>query len=100
MNYCSNCGEEITEKTTFCPSCGKNLKSTNNNHKNNENTTTVIICAIVGFLFPVIGAILYYILRDIDLRAAKAANKCAWISFFLQIVVYMFYGITIFGLLF
>lgn len=48
----------------------------------------------------VIGAIIYYILRDIDLRVAKAANKCAWISFFLQIVVYMFYGITIFGLLF
>jgi len=76
------------------------LKSINNNPQNNENTTAIIICAIVGFLFSVIGAILYYILRDIDLRAAQAANKCAWISFLLQIVVYMFYGITIFGLLF
>ena len=76
------------------------MKSINNNPQNNENTTAIIICVIVGFLFTVIGAILCYILRDIDLIAAKAENKCAWISFLLQIVVYMFYGITIFGLLF
>ena len=25
--YCNNCGKEITENVTFCPSCGANLES-------------------------------------------------------------------------
>ena len=61
MRYCDNCGQKLADDSKFCPNCGKRFNSSNQ-----ENNTTVIICAIVGLLFPLIGAILYYVFKNSD----------------------------------
>lgn len=52
-----------------------------------DNKSLVIVCAIVGVLNPIIGAILYYVLKNKNLEAAQIANKCAWISFIVQVIL-------------
>lgn len=82
---CKECGKLISEQVKSCPDCGYCDKN------NNSNSIIVIICAIIGLLFPIIGAILYYALKKTDYHAAKVANTCAWISFGAQIVLVIIY---------
>ena len=37
--FCSNCGKEIPENSTFCPSCGTPIGGTNPNQNNSNNTS-------------------------------------------------------------
>ncbi len=37
--FCSNCGKEIPENSTFCPSCGTSIGGTNSNQNNSNNTS-------------------------------------------------------------
>lgn len=37
--FCSNCGKEIPENSTFCPSCGTSIGGTNPNQNNSNNTS-------------------------------------------------------------
>ena len=104
MKYCSQCGTQLNENANFCSNCGKSFSNPNNypiNYtpvQNNGSSVTVVICAIVGLLFPIIGAILYYVFRDSDIRAARTANLCSWISFLGQILCYFALGVSIFSL--
>lgn len=91
MKYCDKCGSELMNDSKFCSSCGKNLNS-----NIQENSTSVVICAIVGLLFPIIGAILYYVLKKTDIKAAKTANTCAWIGFLAQLIFFLLRGFSIF----
>lgn len=84
MKYCDKCGQKLADNSKFCPNCGKRF-----NCSNQENNTTVIICAIVGLLFPLIGAILYYVFKNSDIKAAKTANTCAWIGFLVQLLIFL-----------
>lgn len=95
MKYCDECGYKLpADNLKFCPECGKNLitKESNNNKtsEQGQNSMTIIVCAIVGLLFPIIGAILYYVLKKNDIKAAKTANICAWIGFLFQILLLVF----------
>ncbi len=85
MKYCDNCGKELNENFCFCPNCGKNFFAPNQNQQK-SSSALIIVCAIVGLLFPLIGAILYYVLKETDIKAAKTANSCAWISFLAQLI--------------
>ena len=97
MKYCDNCGYELNENSNFCSNCGRDFYSPNDNCRNNKNSSSVIVCAIVGLLFPIIGAILYYVLKKSDIRAAKTANTCSWIGFLGRLLYFLFYGFTIFS---
>lgn len=93
MKYCDKCGNELLDNSNFCSNCGKNFNS-----NVQENSTSVVICAIIGLLFPIIGAILYYVLKKTDIKAAKTANTCAWISFLVQLIFLLFGGFSIFSI--
>ena len=85
MKYCDKCGCKLPDNSNFCPNCGKNF-----NYYGAEETSdsTVIICAIVGLLFPLVGAILYYVFKNSKPRAAKIANCCSWIGFLIAFCVW------------
>lgn len=93
MKFCDKCGNELLDNSNFCSNCGKNFNS-----NVQGNSTSVVICAIIGLLFPIIGAILYYVLKKTDIKAAKTANTCAWISFLVQLIFLLFGGFSIFSI--
>lgn len=92
MKYCSNCGNLLNENSNFCCNCGNIVSTSINYTQSNGSSGSVIICAIVGLLFPIIGAILYYVLKNSDIKASKTANTCSWIGFLLEIIIFTLTG--------
>lgn len=90
MKYCPYCGTEINPNQDICLNCGKLI---NNNPQTIEVKTDVgssgtkIICVIVSLLFPIVGAILYYVFRRDNPSLAKTCNLCAWLAFLPQIIL-------------
>ena len=94
MNYCKYCGNKLNNNPNFCNKCGNALKNISQNNKNptNKSDSTAFICGIVGLCFPIIGAILYYIYKDSNISAARAANICSWIGFLIPLIFILFYN--------
>lgn len=99
MRYCNNCGKGTNDESNFCPNCGQSFFKNGANNLNKGSTGTVIVCAIVGLLFPIIGAILYYALKSTDEKAAKTANICSWVGFLWQFLCIVLYGSAIIDLI-
>ena len=72
------CGKEINNEAVVCVHCGcsiesKNVVSTNADAPNKG-------FAILGFLFPLVGLILYLVYLDTAPLKAKSAGKGALVS--------------------
>lgn len=95
MKYCNKCGSAISDDSNFCSRCG--TKFTDEQAANNKKTkdTPVIIWIIIGLLFPIIGAILYYVLKKTDYKAAKVLNICSWIGILIQGILTILYQFTV-----
>ena len=79
--YCPNCGEQIDDKAVVCPKCGVPVKNTVAPYDSPSK-----VFAVLGFLFPIIGLILYLVgISERPLRA-KSAGKGALIGFIVGIV--------------
>ncbi len=93
--YCRNCGLEIPSDTINCPNCGYNLKTVNDNDFFEK--FIIIICS---FIFPLIGIIIWAILRSSNPKNAKNALISSLISmgitFLLIILIIIFVFIALF----
>ena len=98
MNYCSNCGNKISENSEYCVYCGKNLKEESTYQNNNVSDEGGFGWGFLGFMFPVIGLILYLVWKNEKPKTAKSVGKGALISFVSGIVLYiLMFIIFIFG---
>ena len=79
--YCQNCGEQIDDKAVVCPKCGVPVK---NATAPDDAPSTGF--AVLGFLFPIIGLILYLVWKSERPLRAKSAGKGALIGFIVGIV--------------
>lgn len=84
MKYCNKCGFEISNDSNFCPNCGTNFTDVKPDNNKKIKDTPAITWVVIGLLFPVLGAILYYVLKKTDYKAAKILNICSWIGFLIQ----------------
>ncbi len=80
--YCKKCGAKLNEDNAFCPQCGNKLIN-----NTDETDITNIICAVIGLIIPIVGAVLYYVFKKTNPKAAKTANVCSWIGFLVQIIL-------------
>ncbi|MBD9098803.1 zinc-ribbon domain-containing protein [bacterium] len=80
--YCTKCGAKLNEGDTFCHQCGNRLIN-----NTDESDITNIICAIIGLTMPIVGAVLYYVFKKSNPKAAKTANVCSWIGFLVQTIL-------------
>lgn len=87
MKFCPYCGKNVSQEQDICLNCGKVLKTNINvqNSNNETSTGTKIICALVGLIFPIIGAILYYVFKKSNPDLSKICNICSWIGFILML---------------
>ena len=59
MKFCTNCGNELIDDAVVCPKCGSiagRIKTVGDSRSK--------AWAIISFLFPVLGLILYLVWRD------------------------------------
>lgn len=82
--YCKNCGQQIDEKTTYCPYCGTNTAIDSSAHMNDAPSAGF---AVLGFFIPLVGLILYLVYESKQPKRAKSAGKGALIGLITKIVI-------------
>ena len=80
---CRNCGKNIDDLATYCISCGAKV---NNNDTETDDCSSLGF-AILGFLIPIVGLILFLIYEGKNPKRARSAIKGALIGFITRIVL-------------
>lgn len=81
--YCKNCGAEINDKAVVCPKCGV---AQNNVPQASPNDAPSMGFAVISFLIPVVGLILYLMWHETYPLKAKSCGKGALISVIIGVV--------------
>ena len=91
MKFCSKCGKELVDDAVVCIHCGCSVAGTCTANAPAEDAPN-IGWAILGFLIPIVGLILYLVNKDTYPKKAKSAGKGALIGFCLSVVFGIIYG--------
>lgn len=93
--YCKKCGKEIDDNAVICPSCGCATDKYEQKNFKNESDSSSAGWAVLGFLFPLIGLILYLVWKEELPLRAKSIGKGASISVIVNVVIGLLWGILI-----
>ncbi len=85
--YCTNCGSQIDEEAIICPNCGVQQKEIQEETSANDDGSP--IWAILGFLIPLVGFILWIVWKDDKPKNARMAGFGALGSITLEFVIAM-----------
>ena len=89
--FCSKCGKEVDDEAVVCVNCGCAIKNNNKTVVNSDDAPNTGF-AILGFLIPLVGLILYLVNKDTAPLKAKSAGKGALIGFIVSMVFSIIYG--------
>ena len=89
--YCRKCGKQINDGTAYCPFCGEPQGAGGSSQQAPYQQTMVYDSgsfgwAILGFLIPIVGLILWLAWLDVKPNSAKMAGMGALVSVILSIV--------------
>ena len=94
--YCRNCGKELDDSFKVCPYCGTRVDNEPLNQQPNlnySNTRDVVEedsgnfgWALLGFLFPLVGLILFLVWHDNKPKSAKKAGIGALVGTIVYII--------------
>ncbi len=91
MPTCQNCGALVNSDQDFCIECGKKIIKKD---EINESGTRFFY-GFFGFFIPLLGFIVYLILRDTKPKAARTSIRWAiggFLSYFLVFgLIFLFY---------
>lgn len=90
--FCSKCGKEINPDAVVCIYCGCSVQNTSTPAPAVVNDAPSTGYAVLGFLIPLVGLILYLVNKDTYPQKAKSAGKGALIGFIVGIVFSIIYG--------
>lgn len=93
MKYCKFCGKQISDYADICMHCGRYQ-----NKKEILDDAPSTGIAILSFIFPVLGFILWLVWKPTLPLRAKSAGKAALIGIILVLVLWLLISCTIFGL--
>ena len=85
MAYCRKCGAEIDDEAVICPKCGVEQKP------RNVNDDGSILWAVIGFLIPIVGIILFAIWHSEKPKCAKMSIIGALVSIGVAIVIWIIF---------
>ena len=99
MNYCPYCGKQIAPSDTVCGSCGRSMPESYqaSNYGNDGSTTSNnkdgvnFVYGIIGFLFPLIGLILFIVFKESNPQGSKYAGTGALVKVILAVIVYLLF---------
>ena len=79
MKYCSHCGKEIFDEAVICPNCGCAVGVSDLKSITRKDTPSAGL-NILSFFIPIVGLILYLVLKDEEPKKANAVGKWALIG--------------------
>ncbi len=95
MAFCKNCGAQLPDGTSVCPSCGtaQSNAAQNNVAPGAQNDAVVdsgsFGYGVLGFCIPLVGLILFLVWKDTKPRSAKIAGIGALVSVAIGVVFYI-----------
>lgn len=92
MKYCTHCGGALADEAVICPNCGSAVPQTPMPETNDKRSVGL---NIIGFLFPLIGLILFLCLKKDTPVRAKSIGKWALIGFLIAVVLGVIGGVLI-----
>lgn len=99
--YCKNCGRIIENNSAYCSRCGVRLSDSKKQAVSDDSSNFGF--AILGFVIPIVGLILFLIYEKENPKRAKSAGKgaligcCALIAIVTLLVI--LYIVLFFGLM-
>lgn len=96
--YCRRCGKELPDGAVFCPSCGEPQDGRGVQRANYQTSvydSGSFGWAILGFMIPIVGLILWLAWNSDRPQSAKMAGLGALVSVVLGIVIWIFMIILI-----
>ena len=95
--YCKNCGCSLPDDATKCENCGAVLSYGFEAGKTNtvKEEKGSVLLGILGFMFPLIGLILYLAMMHSEPKKAKSAGKGALTAFIIYLVFIVIVTISV-----
>lgn len=95
--YCKNCGCSLPDDATKCENCGAVLSYSFEAGKTNpvKEEKGSVLLGILGFMFPLIGLILYLAMMHSEPKKAKSAGKGALTAFIIYLVIVVIVTISV-----
>lgn len=95
--YCKNCGCSLPDDATKCENCGAVLSYGFEAGKTNpvKEEKGSVLLGILGFMFPLIGLILYLAMMHSKPKKAKSAGKGALTAFIIYLVFIVIVTISV-----
>ena len=90
--FCSKCGKEVNDEAVVCVHCGCALGSRNGSIVNPNDAPSTGF-AVLGFLIPLVGLILYLVNKDTSPLKAKSAGKGALAGLIVSLAFLIIYGV-------
>lgn len=95
MKFCSHCGQQLDDDAAFCAKCGCAIEGSSVQTKNAQKEN--IYFAVLGFLLPIIGLIVYIANARTCPQKAKSAGRGALMGFVVRPLVYLLVTRVIIG---
>ncbi len=90
MKFCSHCGQQVDDNAVVCVKCGCAIGGSNIQTKNAQKEN--IYLAVLGFILPIIGLIVYIANASSCPQKARSAGRGALMGFvLLPPLIYLFY---------
>ena len=86
MKYCTHCGGQLDDKAAICIHCGRTLEAAKPQNVVSENDSSNTGFAIIGFIIPIVGIILYAVYCSTSPKKAKSALNGAIVGFVVSVV--------------
>lgn len=95
--YCKNCGCSLPDDATKCENCGAVLSYGFEAGKTNpvKEEKGSVLLGILGFIFPLIGLILYLAMMHSEPKKAKSAGKGALTAFIIYLIFIVIVTISV-----
>ena len=85
MPYCPNCGTQVRETQNICQNCGNNHNLSKQKIKIEEENSTFGY-AVLGFVMPLVGLVLYLIWLEEKPKASRSAGVGALVRVIFSII--------------
>lgn len=86
MAYCPNCGKEVNENQDVCLNCGRSLNFAQKKLVVQEEGSTIGY-AVLGFVMPVVGLVLFLIWLETKPKASRSAGIGALVGVISSVVL-------------